>query len=37
LLIDSSDTDFTDDTPLVTRQVSLLARSVRIYAETPEV
>jgi pullulanase/glycogen debranching enzyme len=36
LLIDSSDTDFTDDTPLVTRQVSLLARSVRIYAEIPE-
>jgi hypothetical protein len=37
LLIDSSDTELADGAPLVTRQVSLLARSVRIYAETPEV
>jgi glycogen operon protein len=37
LLIDSSDTELADAAPLVTRQVSLLARSVRIYAETPEV
>jgi hypothetical protein len=36
LLIDSSDTDLSENAPLVTGQVSLLARSVRIYGETPE-
>jgi glycogen operon protein len=33
LLIDSSDTDVFEGAPLVTSQISLLARSVRIYAE----